>query len=1240
MPWLTPSLIATASGTALLVFVYFYLYFIDRKQFLLIWAVSWSVYFIRFIFELCLVMNPGKDALLIGNQISSLMSGIILLWGTYRFLEKGFPKFWIYFSGIGIAWIVISVSFRFSFLLMSIPTFAFLSIVYLCTGWILIESRKTQGAAITLTGGTFIVWGLHKADYPFMQPLAWFAPWGYLLGAVLEFTVAIGMLLVYFQKVRDELKNEKYFLQKAQEIGKVGTWELNTRTNVLRWTDENYKIFGLPAGTKLTYEIFLNCVHPDDRQNVDSKWKSAFAGEPYDIEHRLIANGEVKWVREKAELTFNEKNECVKGTGFTQDVTERKLAEQALLAQTRTLEAVFQSAPYITILVDHEVRVKDINRKGLQFTGRDSEELSGLLCGQVFECVHSLDVQGCGKNSECALCSIRSLVMRTFETGEPTYEKEGRLVVVSEGVEVSLDILISTTLIHNSEESYVLITIADITDRMHAERLLRANEEKYRIITENTADIISIMDMDLRFTYISPSVMRLRGYTVEEALSQHLEEILTSESLIIALSTFEREMQLEASGTADPGRTLTLELEEFKKDGSTVWTEINLSYLRDSALKPVGIVAVARDITERKRAETALNDMQRRTTAILKSIADTFFSLDQYWRFTVVNPAAEQAPFGRPASELLGNVIWELYPALIGTRIHQYYMDAAKKYTLEHYEAQSPLNNRWYEVFMQGWTGGVDVYMRDITERKQAEELLRESETKYRSMMEAMDDAVYICSNDFRIKYMNSALIKIIGYDATGEPCHKVLHGLEEKCPWCVHDKVMAGRSVKTEVVSPMDNRIYHVSNSPIFHANGEISKLTIFRDITETKKIEERLLQSQKLEAIGSLAGGIAHDLNNILFPISGLAEMLLDEIPPYSPAYESIDQIHKSAQRGSDLVKQILTFSRQSNPQKMPIRIQPILKEVLKLFRATIPAHIEITSQIISECGMISADPTQVHQILMNLITNAFHAVEKSGGAIHIELKETALERDGLLDNSIQPGRFACMAITDTGVGMDQNMIDKIFDPYFTTKEQGKGTGLGLSVVHGIVKEHGGMITVTSEAGKGSRFQVYLPVIDVHEDGKAAIASNAYPTGSESILLVDDEEPIAKMMKMMLERLGYRVTIRVSSPDALNAFKANPSNFDLVISDRGMPNMTGEQLARELIAIRPEIPIVLCTGFSDENDEKRAKDMGIKGVLKKPVASGKLAVMVRTVLDDSKKPNPVRPRPSGNAPKKKSGF
>ncbi len=422
---------------------------------------------------------------------------------------------------------------------------------------------------------------------------------------------------------------------------------------------------------------------------------------------------------------------------------------------------------------------------------------------------------------------------------------------------------------------------------------------------------------------------------------------------------------------------------------------------------------------------------------------------------------------------------------------------------------------------------------------------------------------------------------------------------------------------------------------APIRDGGGAIvGSVVTANDITERKLAEEekaelhaRLQQAQKMEAIGTLAGGIAHDLNNILYPIIGFSEILQEDIPPESPMHEIAEQIFKSAQRGSDLVKQVPAFSRQTKILKQPIRIQQVLKEALKLVRATIPMNIEITSHINMDCGLASADSTQVHQVVMNLITNAYHAVEGNGGTILVELKETVIgrnslpagENEDLPFHDMKPGRYACVTVSDTGTGMDQVLIGKIFDPYFTTKAQGKGSGLGLSVVHGIVKEHGGNIRVHSQVGKGTTFHVYLPLLRQARESRTAAVARKFSTGSERILLVDDEAPVVRMEQMMLERLGYRVTARTGSLEALDTFKDNPDDFDLVISDRGMPDMTGEQLAGELMSIRPGIPIVLCTGFSSEIDEQRSRNMGIRGLLIKPLSKADLAEMVRKVLDEA---------------------
>jgi CheY-like chemotaxis protein/two-component sensor histidine kinase len=373
-------------------------------------------------------------------------------------------------------------------------------------------------------------------------------------------------------------------------------------------------------------------------------------------------------------------------------------------------------------------------------------------------------------------------------------------------------------------------------------------------------------------------------------------------------------------------------------------------------------------------------------------------------------------------------------------------------------------------------------------------------------------------------------------------------------------------------------------------------------------------------MEAIGTLAGGIAHDFNNILFPIIGMSEMLIEEAPKNSPERDNLKVIHTAALRAGELVKQILSFSRQVEHKKRPVNIQHILKEVLKLTRSTIPSDIGITQFIQNDCGLVMADPTQIHQILMNLVTNAYHAVEASGGSISIALKESDPTREHPAGTSLDPGRYALITVSDTGHGIDPAAKGKIFEPYYTTKGVGKGTGLGLSVVHGIVKDHGGDIHVDSEPGKGATFTVFLPLLEKSVDAVFQETPVIFETGTESILLVDDEAPIARLEQMTLERLGYRVTPHTSSLDALEAFRAHPDAFDLVITDMTMPNLTGDRLAREVRLLKPGIPVIICTGFSVKMDAQCAAAMGIDGFLMKPVIKSEMARLIRKVLEVKK--------------------
>lgn len=386
----------------------------------------------------------------------------------------------------------------------------------------------------------------------------------------------------------------------------------------------------------------------------------------------------------------------------------------------------------------------------------------------------------------------------------------------------------------------------------------------------------------------------------------------------------------------------------------------------------------------------------------------------------------------------------------------------------------------------------------------------------------------------------------------------------------------------------------------------------------SERLDMEARLRQSQKMEAIGTLAGGIAHDFNNILFPVMGFSQMIMQDLPDTSPMKSQVQAVLDGTERAKNLVQQILTFSRQSEQKSQPLKLELMIKESLKLARASLPSTISITGKIPRDAGMVMADPAQVHQIIMNLITNAMHAMEDQGGTLTVELKKTDGGENKGPAPQVPPGQYLCLEVTDTGCGMDPKTVNRIYEPYFTTKETDKGTGLGLAVVHGIVKTLHGEIMVESTPGKGSCFSVYLPRLP---DKEQTDPKKARPlpqlNGSEKILLVDDDPSVLKMVAHLLTRFGYKVQSYDKSLDALARFQSGPREFDLVITDMTMPGMTGDQLVSRIKAIRPGIPVILCTGFSEAIVNARTSQTSPDKVLMKPAGKNDILGSIRMLLD-----------------------
>lgn len=519
----------------------------------------------------------------------------------------------------------------------------------------------------------------------------------------------------------------------------------------------------------------------------------------------------------------------------------------------------------------------------------------------------------------------------------------------------------------------------------------------------------------------------------------------------------------------------------------------------------------------------------------------------------------------------------------------------------------------------------------DITERKEAEKTLLEEKERYQYILQTAMAGFCLTDRAGRFLEVNDAYCRISGYTADELKTMRIgdveafdnRQELENQAKRVLEK----GHSRFETRQRRKDGRLIDVEVSVFYLPSAGGQFVVFIADISERKHsesqrkiLETQLQQSQKMEVLGTLAGGIAHDFNNILFPIMGFTEMLLDTCQENSDAHQSLQQILTASLRAADLVQQILAFSRQSEIERRPVKVQTIIQDALRLMRASLPSTISITSDIDKHCGMVMANPTHIHQIAMNLMTNAFHAMEDKGGTLTVSLWEVTVESDETTPEII-PGRYILYSVTDTGHGIEGKILDRIFEPYFTTKQAGKGTGLGLSVVHGIVKSYGGDVRVTSEPGKGSVFDVYLPVMDLSNNGNGLDSARLKVEGGrEHILLVDDEETILNMERKMLEPLGYRVTTRSRSTDALELFRKSHGEFDLVITDKTMPDITGEKLASELKKIDNTIPVILCTGFSTQTSQGTESGTDVDRFLMKPVVKSDLLKTIRSLLDERK--------------------
>jgi PAS domain S-box-containing protein len=514
---------------------------------------------------------------------------------------------------------------------------------------------------------------------------------------------------------------------------------------------------------------------------------------------------------------------------------------------------------------------------------------------------------------------------------------------------------------------------------------------------------------------------------------------------------------------------------------------------------------------------------------------------------------------------------------------------------------------------------------RDLSEQKKVEDALRESEIRFRHLFNLSPQPISVTDLNGTMLDVNQKFCEKMQYSR-----HEIIgkNALDLGFPPDDRQRYMdllleKGEIAGFEISYRLKNHqtIQIQLYAKLVQIKDNFYTLNVFHDITLQRQLESQLIQSQKMEAIGTLAGGIAHDFNNILSAILGYVELAKLHMDPENKVFPYLEEVFKAGTRAKDLVRQILSISRQAEQKRKPVDLGLIIQDAMAMLKVTLPPSIKIQENIQENVGLVEADAVQMHQVIMNLVTNAGQSMKEKGGTLTVRLEKEIISADGLPKGlETGPGHYAKLTVSDTGQGIALKNKKRIFDPYYTTKDQSVGTGLGLAVVHSIIKKHGGAVMLSSEPGKGADFYIYLPVMDsgeIKEPEPLTHDEPLLPSGKERILLVDDEDSILETGKEMLEYLGYSVKTCAKSSDAWDLFQDAPDWFDLVISDMTMPDMNGDELARKMIAIRPALSVIICTGYNPKIDEAAAKSMGLKAFIFKPLTFQKLATTVRKVLD-----------------------
>ena len=767
---------------------------------------------------------------------------------------------------------------------------------------------------------------------------------------------------------------------------------------------------------------------------------------------------------------------------------------------------------------------------------------------------------------------------------------------------------------------------------------LKKSEEIYRKSFHTNQDSISINHFaDGMYVSINEGFTELTGYTEADVIGR------TSTDINIWKNIEDRQRLVE--GLRKDGEVTNLEAYFRKRDGSFSPGLMSASMFDLDGVPH--ILSVTRDITQRKEAEEALKDSEEKYRLVVENAGEGIY-IAQDGMLLFPNSKALEI-FGYPEAILTAKPFREFVHPEDREMVSERHIKRLRGEQCPHvYPFRIVTGDgsmKWVEIHAVtlGWEGKPAVlnFVGDITERKKTEEALY---TNQLQLSEAMDlasivyweldpaDGTFIFNDPF-YAFCGTTAEREGGYRmAAGEYGERFMHPDDRSLLHQASEKRLADRNheffneIEHRIIR-RDGEVRHVlarirstrdAAGCVARVYGANQDITARKQAEKEKRIlEDNLRQAQKMEAIGTLAGGIAHDFNNILASMMGYAELAMQESHGDSQQY-FLAQILKASDRAKSLVNQILTFSRQREQERQAMDIRPVVKEVLKLLRSTIPSTIRIKQSIPSEDATVFADPTQIHQILMNLATNAAHAMREKGGMLEVNLSSIHVSPDMFfIDSDLKAGPYVLLTVRDTGQGIDPAIREKIFDPFFTTKNPKEGTGLGLAVVYGIIKRHGGAITLQSSIGDGSTFSIYLPRVGKGVAAEIEKGHVGLKGGRERILFADDEDTLVEVVTVFLRSLGYKVASVTNSMEALNLFNQNPQQFDLVVTDMTMPHMTGLELSKKILSVRPDLPIILCTGYHESVTKNEARKHGIKEFALKPLSLTDLGLLIRRTLD-----------------------